>query len=97
MSDALEALVARCKGEVMLCINPHRSVYLTKEMYLGDREEDFDVRKELPALLATDLYEMQFYPDTPIGSYLVFGRSLAEVVDMAHRVLDSVTPTQEPT
>lgn len=89
----LEDLVARCKGEVGLTVNPHRNAYQSMAEYLSDREPDLDVRKDLADLLAApDLYELQFYPDTPVGFYLVYGRSLAEVLDLAHRALITTPP-----
>ena len=71
-----DELVARCKAGVHLDVNDHRNYYES----VKDRLENFDDEIE-PVLLAgmieTDtVYRLQFYPDTPVGSYVVYGLTL---------------------
>lgn len=81
----LEELITRCKGSVGLEINPHRDSYMSvrdwrAEQYAGPWREC------VPCLDgtsddATSIIVLQFYPDTPIGFYLV----VAPTLDMALR------------
>lgn len=83
-----EALVARCKASVEMTVNGHRAVYETAEEYIG--KADYVTPEHLAAFKAgADIYELQVYPSTPIGFYLVVGLSLADVVAQAHAVLDA--------
>lgn len=78
----LADVVARCKGEVIVSVNPERSSYQTREEYLRERGVAGNV--EVWAILdAPDLYELQFYPDSPVGFLVVFGLSLDDVVAKA--------------
>lgn len=83
----LEELAARCKASVSLTINGHRDVYETIERYIG--EADDDVTPEVMARFheGADVFELQFYPSTPIGFIRVWGTSLAEVLDLAAEAL----------
>ena len=82
----LDELVARCKASVMLTINGHRDVYGTVEQYISETDE---VTSEVMARFheGADVFELQFYPSTPIGFYRVWGTSLADVLDLAAEAL----------
>jgi hypothetical protein len=92
MMRDLETLAKHCKGEISLDINSHRDEYQTVEEYLRRQSEWCDtshlselIRQRMIGL--DTVWELQFYPDSPIGSHLVFGTNLHECLLEAGRVL----------
>ena len=86
----LQDLGRRCKGDVTVHINPHYGDYQTIKEYLDERRglesglyKDAEEPKE-----GDSLYELQFYPRTPISFYFLVGFSLDDLVAEAHRLLD---------
>lgn len=76
-TDKLAALLARCKCGVYITVNEHRDSYLTAERALDDAmgyECPPEIEPETRAKMTeTDtIVKVQFYPDTPIGSYSVW-------------------------
>lgn len=85
----LASLAYRCKGDVTLTINGERSSYETRQEYLTHGEGGVEDPAELARLLESQqLYELQFYPETPVGFNLVRGTTVQEVLDQAHAILD---------
>ena len=77
------------KCELTLTHNSHKNYYEPIEEYLTRPQfEDLttwatDTSKE--RILKTDeIWELQWYPDTPIGFYLVVGATLEEVLQKAN-------------
>lgn len=87
MTD-LERLAARCKGEVSVVFHPHTVSYQTIQEYLSDGHGDFKRVPPAGSDAWTSLVEIQFYPNTPIGSYLVVAETIGEAVRQAHEILD---------
>ena len=99
----MEDIIKKCKCGVFLTINEHRDYYQsTTERIKEINERDFsanghhkDYEPEIEENLAERMikedciYELQFYPDTPIGSYCVYGTSLEEVVTKAKEILST--------
>lgn len=81
-------LVTRCKGSVAIEANPHRDCYDTIEQYLRLRDETPSPEELARLLAAPDLYELQFYPETPVGFVYMLGTSSEELVSRAHAYLD---------
>lgn len=93
-------LVERCKGEVIITSNPNRSSYQTADDYLKFRcqssGEDWSeyLNGEVGLLLyegikvSENWYEIQFYPDTPIGFFTVYHFDLEQAVKQCHEILD---------
>jgi len=88
----LEELIARCKAEVSLTVNEHRTYYQTPSEWLADCLNK--QWKDCPPILASNLwsekcetYNLHFYPDTPIGSYHIVGNSLEAVLEKAAECL----------
>lgn len=77
MDNKLIQLMEKCKCGIHIGINVHRDFYQTareslkeKECYECPPEIADDVRQKM---IDTDtIIELQFYPDTPIGSYCVY-------------------------
>lgn len=86
--EKLKQLLARCKCGVFLTVNEHRDYYQTAEYALTEKDgyecpPDIapDVRTEM---IRTDtIIQLQFYPDTPIGSYDVYHHDLDAALDDA--------------
>lgn len=86
--DKLQRLLALCKCGVFLTVNNHRNYYQTAAERLDeldDMECPPQYTPEVKAcMIATDtVIELQFYPDTPIGSYSVFHHDLDAALDQA--------------
>lgn len=68
--------------------NPHASHYLTAEEYLDEDLKDFasDIAPaDRAAMIATgEIWEIQWYPDTPIGFYVVAAATLERALELAN-------------
>lgn len=88
LADALKALLARCKCGVYLTVNEHRDYYDTP----AQRLEELDTRECPPhisdevragILSSGNIVELQFYPDTPVGFYVIVHHDLDEALRLA--------------
>jgi hypothetical protein len=88
MMDALKTLLARCKCGVYLTVNEHRDYYETP----AQRLDELDTRACPPRisdevragiLSSGNIVELQFYPDTPVGSHLIVHHDLDEALRLA--------------
>jgi len=86
--DKLKELLTRCKSGVYLTVNEYRDNYDTLEHWL----EELDIRECKPKisdevragiLSSGNIVELQFYPDTPIGFYVIVHHDLDEALRMA--------------
>jgi hypothetical protein len=89
VSDSkLLELMSRCKCGVFLSVNEHRDYYHLASEALEEFAQqecppriDPEVRAEM---IARDtIIELQFYPDTPIGSYCILHYDLNAALDAA--------------
>lgn len=68
--------------------NDHKSNYETVASYLAWRQatpRNCGSQEEYDALKASDeIWEIQWYPDTPIGSYVVFAATLERALELAN-------------
>lgn len=76
MTDKLKKLLERCKCGVYLTVNEHRDGYESAQSALeqmAQQECPPHISDEVRAeILRTDnIVDLQFYPDTPIGSYRI--------------------------
>lgn len=87
--DKLKELMSRCKCGVYLTVNQHRDSYesATKAFEdIGCANDDLsDIVPEVMAqMVARDtIIHLQFYPDTPIGSYSIYHYDLDAALDVA--------------
>lgn len=92
--DKLSEIIKRCKCGVYLTVNEHRDVYQSVEDFIKEQNNrrentiDEDLAKRL--IEADAVYALQFYPDTPVGFYLIYGPSLDEVLDQALEVFEEI-------
>lgn len=86
--DKLKELLSRCKCSVSLAVNDHRDYYQTAEESLGElacRECPPHISDEVrQKMIELDtVVHVQFYPDTPIGSYSIYHYDLDMALDEA--------------
>lgn len=91
-TDKLQALLSRCKCSVSIEVNRHRDAYETAEQAMQEAEENGwlpDIEPEVRAKMVelNTVVELQFYPDTPIGFYVIWHYDLDAALDAALSVL----------
>lgn len=80
----MEELIKKCKAGVYLEANKYRDYYETIEGAVAEEkiaEEDKELAERI--IKEGQLISLQFYPDTPIGFYKVYGTTFEEVVKKA--------------
>jgi len=91
--EELKKLLNRCKCGVFLTINEHRDYYLTAEASLKEDEERDGEKLEIPedvrkVMIDTNtIIHLQFYPDTPIGSYEIYHHNIDCIMKEALEIL----------
>lgn len=85
----LDELAARCKGGLTVSINDHLGIYKSRDTRVAElvAEDEIDADEATRLSKVRDLYELQFYPDTPVGFYVVRGASLEECLTQAEQCL----------
>jgi len=84
----LDELISKCKCGVYLSINEHRDSYHTIEQAIREINSinsEIEINDELARRMIKEntIISLQFYPDTPIGSYTIYGTSVNEVLKEA--------------
>lgn len=89
----LSQLCEKCKCGIFVTINEHRDYYKTVEETLFELggmecppEIEEDVRTEM--VRKDTIVNVQFYPDTPIGSYDIYHWDLETALDIALEILN---------
>lgn len=79
------------EASLHLTHNQHKACYETVETYLSTRDGIDWVSEEQKdkAFKTQELWELQWYPSTPIGSYCIYGADLNKVLEKALEVEDS--------
>lgn len=87
----IDDLISKCKGGVYLTVNDHKNSYQNVEEYFDDISGHREIEiyeKEYELMKENDIvYELQFYPNTPVGFYHVYGSSLEYVLGKAEECL----------
>lgn len=97
----MEEVIKKCKAGVYLSVNENRDSYQSvgdriKEIndldfshngHHKNYEPEIDDKLASKLIEADSIYELQFYPLSPIGFYTVYGSSLSEVVEKALEIL----------
>jgi len=90
--EKLKKLMNLCEAEVMLDINEHRGSYQTVEEYLEDLSK-LECPPEIEDSIKKIMIETDtmvcciFYPDSPVGSYLVYHYDLDKCLDICLAIL----------
>jgi len=86
--EKLQNLLDKSKCGVYLIVNQHRDCYQTAEEALKEKEGyecppeiNPEVRKAM--IDKNIIIDLQFYPDTPIGSYSIYHYDLDMALDEA--------------
>lgn len=83
--ENIEKLLPKHKASLHITHNQHKSYYETIEEYLSSRdisdEEWATPTSKSRAIEGDTLWELQWYEETPIGSYTIYGASLSEVIE----------------
>jgi hypothetical protein len=94
--DQLNELIARCKCEVHVSVNSHRNYYMTVEEHLTNLQElSFPDGLEIEPEVRSKMIELdtvvnvQFYPQTPIGSYDIYHYDLEAALTEALAILNN--------
>jgi hypothetical protein len=88
--ERLKFIVNRCKGEVSITINEHKSSYMSVSEYF---EHDLPSKDDVDDLVLKEMRErdtiirVQFYPDTPIGFHVVFHYDVDEALKKAREII----------
>jgi hypothetical protein len=84
----MKEIIEKCKCGVYLEANKYRDYYDSIEQAV---EKEGVEDKELADRIIKEnsLISLQFYPDTPIGFYKVYGTTFDEVVQKAKEVLSN--------
>lgn len=84
----LKKLLSLCKCGVFLTVNEHRDYYISAVERLEDLagmecppEYSDDVKQKM--IESDTIIELQFYPDTPIGSYTILHHDIDAALDAA--------------
>lgn len=88
----LEEIIKKCKCGVFLEVNLYLNYYQSIEEAIEEenlRHSRPEIDKELAErMVKENMYvTLQFYPDTPVGFYRVYGTSLEEVYAKAKKCL----------
>lgn len=91
--DKLQKLIQRCKNSVNLTVNSHRDYYETATDNLKEYEENHGEKLNIPLDVRKIMEEtntvinLQFYPDTAIGSYDLYHFDIDKILDIALEIL----------
>lgn len=92
----MDELIKKCKCGIYLEINEHKDSYTQIEKAIKNINEIGILNGEKETIsekLAKEMVEkdriisLQFYPDTPIGSYQIYGTEYREVIKEALEIL----------
>ena len=91
--NKLNKLLENCKCGVFLTVNQHRDYYETAEESLLEaqgHECPPDIADDVREIMekTNTIVELQFYPNTPIGSYSIYHYDVEQALDEALTVLN---------
>ena len=70
------------KASCSIIHNDHLDVYQTVEEYISFNESDWSSKEDYElACKNNELWCIQWYPDTPIGSYVLYASSYTKLMD----------------
>ncbi len=84
----LQELLSKCKCGVFVSVNEHRDYYQSADDSLKE-QDSFECPPEIEPEIRKVMVEtntivhVQFYPDTPVGSYSIYHYDLDAALDEA--------------
>lgn len=100
--EKLKEIMRRCRCGVHLSVNDHRDIYQTVRKTLDDlaccnNDEPVVEPDVLAVMVARDtIVDLQFYPDTPVGSYSIYHYDLDAALDRAIDILKDPSMGHHP-
>lgn len=94
--ERFKEIVKFCNADVHLTVNNHKSSYrtVTEEFEIAKMlDETFTIEKDIgqeifDKMVELDtIYELQFYPDTPVGCYVIYHYDLDMLLDKSLETL----------
>jgi hypothetical protein len=92
--DKLKELLIICKASVSIQVNNHKDYYQTVADYIEDQSQlDEGLLKDIgeenyAKMVETDtIVEIQAYPDTPVGSYLIYHYNIDMAIDQMLNII----------
>lgn len=88
----MNLIFPRHTAGMILQHNMHKSFYDTVESYIKSGQcEDMEAEWATPtsranSILHDELWELSWYPNTPVGSCCIYGYTLEEVLERAKKV-----------
>ena len=80
------------KASLHITHNDHTTNYESVKDYLDNEwfnDESEEIKKS--CIDANEIWELQWYPDTPIGSYRVIGATLESCIKQAKEIEDGLS------
>jgi hypothetical protein len=89
----MDEIIKKCKAGVYFEANKYKDYYDTIETAISEINSQYkEIEDELVERMIKEnqLLSLQFYPDTPVGFYKVYGTTFEEVVKKALEILKDV-------
>lgn len=85
------------KCSLHLIHNQHKDYYETCEKYLKDSRDDMEDWKNEEcrkrAIETNELWELTWYPTTPIGSYTIYAPTFEELIEFSKELNNTIDKT----
>jgi hypothetical protein len=90
--EGFQEIVNKCKASVSLTVNQHRDYYQKVEEYLIELGDN--IKEVYPDVLAEmirldTVVELQFYPNTPVGFYVIYHYDIGKAISEALEILNA--------
>tara|TARA_R110000851_G_scaffold80063_1_gene176345 strand:- start:556 stop:819 length:264 start_codon:yes stop_codon:yes gene_type:complete len=80
----LQELIKNTKCSVTITVNNHRDYYETIEQYIDTKKRKYISNDIWQKMIESDTcIELQVYPDTPIGFYVIYHYDIENAIDIA--------------
>lgn len=83
--EKIKKLVSLCKAGVILEVNENRNYYQSVNDYIHSIQDEEEISQEIidKMIELNTVVSLQFYPDTPIGSYTIWHYDIDMAIDEA--------------
>lgn len=88
--NRLNDLLSKCKACVSITVNQHRNYHESASAYLKDMDDAQVIEPEIlqEMIKRNTVVELHFYPNNPVGSYMIYHYDLGLAVEEALTVFD---------
>ncbi len=82
--EKLKELISSCKSEIEISINHHKGSYSTVDKWISEEDQqDIDPDVFLEMIRRDTIIRIQFYPDSPVGFYVVYHYDIDKALELA--------------